>query len=76
SQRLKLASPTWKMNVTRGRKQLAKEVVLHAAHEKGNVNWKGQLIYFNQDLSRDTIQKRLLHNYLKTQYPTGLFRVL
>uniref|UniRef100_A0A671XC62 Uncharacterized protein n=1 Tax=Sparus aurata TaxID=8175 RepID=A0A671XC62_SPAAU len=62
----------------------AKEVVLRAAWEKGNTEWKGQCIYFNQDLSRDTIQKRkrsdevkrFLHNYPRTQYPTGLFRVL
>lgn len=45
----------------------AREAVLRAAREKGNTEWKGQRIYFNQDLSRDTIQKRKKYDEVKRQ---------
>lgn len=43
----------------------AREAVLRAAREKGNTEWEGQRIYFSQDLSRDTIQKRKKYDEVK-----------
>lgn len=45
----------------------AREAVLRTAQEKGCAEWKGQRIYFRQDLSRETIQKCRKYNEVKHQ---------
>uniref|UniRef100_A0A668AJF4 L1 transposable element RRM domain-containing protein n=1 Tax=Myripristis murdjan TaxID=586833 RepID=A0A668AJF4_9TELE len=45
----------------------AREAVLCTAREKGYTEWKGQRIFFSQDLSRDTIQKRKKYDEVKRQ---------
>ncbi|KAJ8353685.1 hypothetical protein SKAU_G00212520 [Synaphobranchus kaupii] len=48
----------------------ARDAVLRAVREKGNVKWQGKRIYFTQDLSKDTVQKRKKYDEVKRRLRT------